>query len=182
MSKIVSSIAMVCAMATAMQATPAAAQSTVVVPVAPPPRVAAERGVLPNPALLSTGVGALTVSYVPSVVVAIISDHKADDNLFIPVVGPWLNLANRGCIGATVLGSSGPFEVSSGENCGTSGIESVALVVDGIVQGVGALEILGSFVVPQRHIVLAEPRAPSIAFAPSSLGGRGAGAVAAGRF
>jgi hypothetical protein len=161
------------------------AQSTVIVPVTPPPpRVAAERNVLPNAPLLSSGVGAFTVSYVPSVITAMVSDHKGDDNLYIPVVGPWIDLANRGCSGVTVLTEGGPLEVSSGRHCGTSGIEGFFLVASGIVQGVGALGIIGAFVVPQRAFVVAEPKpkTPSFAIAPTSFGGRGAGAVAVGNF
>jgi hypothetical protein len=183
MSKNVTLVVMACAALASGISKAAYAQSTVFVPVqSPPPRIAAERSVLPNPALLSSGVGALTVSYVPSVIVAMISDHKADDNLYIPVAGPWLSLANRGCSGPTVLTESGPLEISSGRNCGTSGIEGFFLVADGILQGVGALGIVGAFLVPERMAVVAEQRPPSFAIAPSSLGGRGAGAMAVGSF
>jgi len=67
--------------------------------------------------------------------VAIGSDHKGDDQLFIPVVGPWLDIGKRGCSGATVPTSDGPFEVASGEHCGSSDIETAALIADGTIHG-----------------------------------------------
>jgi hypothetical protein len=165
--------------------TSAHAQSTTV--VTPPVQVAtpvtAEKNVLPNPPMLVSGLTSLAIGYAPALGVAIGSDHKGDDQLFIPVVGPWLDIGKRGCSGATVPTSDGPFEVASGEHCGSSDIETAALIADGTIQGLGALQILASLIVPEKRVmVVGSSRKPSFAVAPTSFAGRGAGAVAAGRF
>src|SRR6266567_6194080 len=97
--------------------TSAYAQSTTVVttPVQVSTPVTAEEKVLPNPPMLVSGLTTLAIGYAPALGVAIGSDHKGDDQLFIPVVGPWLDIGNRGCSGVTVPTSSGPWEVSSGQ-------------------------------------------------------------------
>ena len=52
----------------------------------------------PNRELLHSGILALGVPYVASVVVAATSDRTEDKHLYIPVAGPWMDLANRsGC-------------------------------------------------------------------------------------
>jgi hypothetical protein len=52
----------------------------------------------PNRELLHGGILALGVPYVASVVVAATSDRPEDKHLYIPVAGPWMDLANRsGC-------------------------------------------------------------------------------------
>jgi hypothetical protein len=151
--------------------TPNATAEVVVAP-APPPHVTTEReSVRPNLPLMGTGLITLTVGYAPALVVAIESDHKGDDKLFIPVVGPWLDMGKRGC---------DPLEV----NCGSSGIETAALITDGVVQGLGALQIVAGLVTPQYRTVVhsASNGKPRVRIAPSSLGGRGYGLFAAGTF
>jgi hypothetical protein len=173
------------AMAMAVEPRSAYAQTTpVIVAPTPQPAVVAERRVLPNPTLLGAGIGTLILSYGPAVVVGAVSDHKGDDNLFIPVAGPWIDLANRDCTGPTIQTSDGPYDLGAQQTCGTSGIESAALITDGIVQGIGALQVVGSLFIPQRRIAVAGTSSPvqSVAVTPSSFGGRGAGIVAGGRF
>ena len=152
MSIRVSLAALACGAFVALRPVSAHAQSSTVVVPPPPAPVVAERSVVPNPTLLGSGVGTFVVGYAPSVVVGIVSDHKGDDNLFIPVVGPWLDLGKRDCSGATVLTSDGPFELASRSNCGTSDIERAALIASGVVQGAGVLQMLGSLFVPQRRV------------------------------
>jgi hypothetical protein len=83
----------------------------------------------PNRPLLTTGSVLLAGSYVPSVIGAAISDRSEDDNLYIPVAGPWMTLTR------------GDEE---------SGGEKALLVASGAVQGLGALMMLTSFVVPEH--------------------------------
>jgi hypothetical protein len=84
---------------------------------------------LPNRPLLATGSVLFVGSYVPSVIGAAISDRSEDDKLYIPVAGPWMTLTR-------------------GEE--ESGGEKALLVASGAVQGVGALMMLSSFVIPER--------------------------------
>lgn len=170
-------------------ATPAPGESVTVVNPAPTtePVGAEQHKAIPNRPLLATGVVTLAVGYGAAVAVGVFSDHKGDNKLFIPVVGPWLDLGQRGCSGATIPTSNGPYELSSQSNCGTSGIETAALIVDGAVQGLGALATVGSFFIPEtrfRGLAQTTPSSsgPRFAVAPTSFGGRGAGAVAVGHF
>jgi hypothetical protein len=174
--------ALACGVATATVGLAAKAQSAVSIPTAVP--IMEESRILPNPALLGGGLGTIVLGYTPAMIVGIVSDHKGDNKLFIPVVGPWLDLGQRGCSGTTVVGPNGPFDLSSQQNCGTSGIETAALIVTGVVQGVGAAEMVASFFIPQRRFapVHASKKTPTLTVGPSSFGGRGWGAVAGGQF
>jgi hypothetical protein len=93
------------------------------------------------------------VSYVPALVVAIKSERRGDDYLYYPVVGPWMNLANRG-------------------DCATcsqerENVNEGLLIADGVFQGVGALQIVGAFLMPERQTaqIEATSRAKTLAVA-----------------
>lgn len=87
------------------------------------------RKVLPNRPLLATGSTLLLGSYVPAVIGAAVSDRSGDDKMYIPVAGPWLTL------------KEGHSETAG---------QKTLLVVDGAVQGLGALMMLGSLMIPER--------------------------------
>jgi hypothetical protein len=72
----------------------------------------------PNGPLLEKGIFAFFASYVPSVIVAVVNDNSYDKRLYVPVVGPWLDLADRPGCGGT--GQS---------PCGTEAAYKVLLVV-----------------------------------------------------
>jgi hypothetical protein len=128
-------------------------------------------GTLPNRSLLRSGLFTLGASYVPALVVAIESDRPSDDHLYAPIVGPWLDLANRGddCDGG----------------CGNETVNKVLLVTDGVFQGIGALQILGSLIFPESHVVTVAKSdgTPALTFtvAPTSTA-HGSGLVAYGNF
>ncbi|HTQ03949.1 MAG TPA: hypothetical protein VMI54_08825 [Polyangiaceae bacterium] len=82
----------------------------------------------PDRGLLHSGIWTLGLSYVPALVVGIESSLPDDRFLFAPVAGPWIDFAKRDC-----------------PTCNHEQLNKVLLVTDGIVQGVGALEIVGSF-------------------------------------
>jgi hypothetical protein len=129
----------------------------------------------PNSALLSTGVGMFVISYGASAVAGAISDRDADKNLFIPVVGPWLDLGERGC---DVRG------------CGNrEDINKAMIVTSGIVQGAGVLLALSSLIIPESQSVserrttakVLKPAKPEVKFSPVGFAA-GAGFGAMGRF
>jgi hypothetical protein len=102
----------------------------------------------PNRAMLSSGAFALGVPYVSSVIVAAESDHPGDHNLYVPVAGPWMDLADRHCP------TAGP--------CNHEGLYKGLLIGDGILQGIGALEIVSAFLFPETVTTReATRRAPS---------------------
>jgi hypothetical protein len=82
----------------------------------------------PDRGLLHSGIWTLGLSYVPALVVGIESTLPEDRYLFAPVAGPWIDFAKRDC-----------------PTCNHEQLNKVLLVTDGIIQGVGALEIVGSF-------------------------------------
>jgi hypothetical protein len=92
--------------------------------------------------MLVSGTLLLGVPYVTSVMIARQSRHPGDSHLYVPILGPWLDLKNRGVC---------PPESPS---CDVETTNRVGLVIDGILQSLGALQIVGAFVFPERHIVV----------------------------
>ena len=70
------------------------------------------------------------------------SSARAVDNstLYVPVVGPWLNLARR------------DSECPNGRCMGDTP-NKVLLAVDGVFQGIGVLQVLGGFLFPTTRTV-----------------------------
>lgn len=134
----------------------------------------------PNVGLISSGLFTLGVPYATSIVVAAQSDRPEDQKLYVPVAGPWLNLANRSDCGT---GRNMP-------SCDNENTYKVLLVADGVLQGLGALEILGGLIFPEtRTVAVAGHRAPeasssspTIHFSPARVGQTGYGLSAAGTF
>jgi hypothetical protein len=95
---------------------------------------------MPNGALIGSGLVMFGASYIPSMIVAASSDHSGDMSLYVPVAGPWMNLAQRdsGCPGG---------------RCENDAANKVLLVADGVFQGLGALQILGGFLFPTTRTV-----------------------------
>jgi len=124
----------------------------------------------PNSALLGSGLFTFGVPYVASVIVASTSNNDADHNLYVPVVGPWMDFANRG--------SCGGFTQNS---CDSETANKVLLAADGVFQGIGALQIVGAFLMPEVHTayVATEPR---VVVGPSRVGRSGYGLAAGGTF
>jgi hypothetical protein len=125
----------------------------------------------PNRSMLTTGMFAFGVPYVASVVVASTSDRPSDKHLYVPVVGPWFDLANRG--------DCGNFGQPA---CDNETAYKVLLVADGIFQGIGALDIAGAFLFPETRIVRTSDDGPRFRVAPSRVGPSGYGVAALGTF
>ena len=84
---------------------------------------------LPNRPMLATGTTLLVASYLPSVIVGATQDWDGDHYLYYPVAGPWMYLARR-------------------DHDATG---KALLIVDGLMQDLGALEMLLSLVIPERR-------------------------------
>jgi hypothetical protein len=89
-----------------------------------------------NRPLFFTGLTLFGGAYAASTIVAATNDRPSDDKLYYPVVGPWMDLADRGC---STRGCA------SGE-----GINTALLVTSGVAQGIGALGIVTSLIVPEK--------------------------------
>jgi hypothetical protein len=119
----------------------------------------------PNWGVLGSGLAVFSGTYFASAVVAGTSAHAGDRDLYIPLVGPWIDMANRcpGCSGDT--GSK------------------VLLAFDGVFQGLGALGIVSSFFVPaRRSLGRRADLSPTFHFAPASYGRGAPGLAMVGTF
>jgi hypothetical protein len=90
----------------------------------------------PNRPMLITGLVVLGGTYGASAIVGAASDRKADDRLFIPVVGPWLDLKDRDC------------DVNA---CSHETLNKALLIGDGALQGLGAISLVLSLVIPESN-------------------------------
>lgn len=117
----------------------------------------------PNRPLLVAGLGTIAASYVPPVIVAATSDRPADKNLFIPVAGPWLDLAERGGCGPNP--------------CETEALYKTLLVTTGIAHLVGSGLVISSFIVPEQRMAVTKPLV-----LPTQMGRGGFGLSVSGTF
>ena len=156
--------------ATAQDAYPAPAQTTVSTTfqsteVRPTPP--------PNGVLLGSGLAFFAGAYAAAVVVGATNDNDADRKLFLPVVGPWLDLADRKC-----------FQHA----CSDEPLSRTGLILDGAVQGVGVGALVASFFTPAEKQVStittqqSSKASSPIWVIPSSMGGAGAGLRVGGLF
>ena len=134
----------------------------------------------PNRAILAGGLIAFAGSYAPSVVVAAANGNSFDNRLYIPIAGPWIDLGQRpGCAGSQF-------------NCSRESGFAGLLIVDGVVQALGALATGLAFVVPERRTRVLSASAdrarrsapPKLAVhvVPARLGRDGYGVAAFGGF
>lgn len=86
----------------------------------------------PNRFFLYTGGAALVGSYATTAVIAANEGSVKDHDLYLPVVGPWINLASR-------------------DSATTSTTDTVLILGSGLLQGVGAGMVVASFFVPEKY-------------------------------
>jgi len=119
----------------------------IIVAQPPPPATVVQRDTTseeyrPNRKFLIGGVLTLGLSYAPAAVVGSTSDHEGDRSLLVPVVGPWIDLGDRG-----------PCNGSGEPRCSDDTANRVLIAIDGVVQGVAVLQIVSAFIWPERHRV-----------------------------
>ena len=122
----------------------------------------------PNLPMIGTGALGLFLSYVPAVIVASRSNVSSDNDLYIPVIGPWIDIADRpGC---------GPGFIS----CRAETADQVLLVIDGIFQAWGVGAALAGIIVKDR--AAATKATATVRFAPAHVGATGYGLAAFASF
>jgi hypothetical protein len=125
----------------------------------------------PNRYMIGSGLVVFGLSYIPAVIVAAQSSQTEDHHLYVPVVGPWLDIANRPACGPGSVG------------CDTETTAKVLIAVDGVFQGVGALTTVLGFLTPEHHSVTTTASdKPTVTFTPAQIGPTGYGAAAIGSF
>jgi hypothetical protein len=122
----------------------------------------------PRWGMVSSGLFVFAGTYTASFVVASTSDHAGDKALYAPLVGPWLDMANRCPNGCTNdLGNK------------------VLLGFDGVFQSIGALSVLSGLLLPRRghgHVAANEKLSPTFQIVPASYGRGTPGLAAVGTF
>jgi hypothetical protein len=139
----------------------------------PPPPTTAETTEYegPNRALIGTGFFLFGASYIPVAVIAGTSAHQGDSHLYVPVAGPWLDMADRGpCNPRTAA-------------CDNEMSNKVGLAVSGVFQGLGVLCVMSGFIFPEeRTVTTMAAHKPSVHFRLARLGRGGYGISAFGEF
>jgi len=131
----------------------------------------------PNRALLHSGVWIFVLSYVPAVIVAAESNRHGDKNLYVPIAGPWMDLAARD-------------RCPSNGSCKSDTLNKVLIVVDGIFQGLAALDIVGALLFPETRTTTisssnpdaSRPALPLVRILPAQFAANGYGVAAVGTF
>jgi hypothetical protein len=87
----------------------------------------------PNKAVLITGASLLVGTYVTTAALAGANGSVADKDLYIPIVGPWINIGDR------------PSSTRS-----ESTRDTLLIAGSGVLQGIGVLMAVGSFFIPEK--------------------------------
>ncbi len=126
------------------------------------PPTGAERGPKPNSAMLITGSALFVGPYAASVIVGATSGNDADRNLFIPLVGPFIDIGQR--------------NACSGGCAGSERFIQATLVANAAAQIIGVGLVVASYFVPEKEKTVAETK--RVLVVPmGTLGGGGVAAV-----
>jgi hypothetical protein len=114
--------------------------------------------------MVASGVVTFGVFYGAAVVAASISDNPADDALYVPLIGPWIDLADRG--DCQLL-------------CEDETRDKILIALDGVMQTVGAAIVVYGILTPTRGHVYSSG---DVRIVPVSFGKRSAGLGITGWF
>lgn len=121
----------------------AAPAPQVVVQASPAPMIVEDSDDAPdawNVPMFTTGALVFGASYGTSVIIAAAnSDNHSDQRLYVPVVGPWLALSDRGSCNSAL------------QACDHETTVKVGLVIDGLFQAAGILGMLDGVLMPTHH-------------------------------
>jgi hypothetical protein len=94
----------------------------------------------PDGRTIGGGIVTFGISYGIAIGVAAGSGHEGDRHLFVPLIGPWLDLGDRGAC---------PLSRSCAAETGNRAL----IVVDGVFQAIGVLTVVSGFVFPKTRDV-----------------------------
>jgi hypothetical protein len=101
--------------------------STLGAPAPAPYQERTERRFRPNRPLMITSAAMFLGAYVPTIITAAANQSQTSNNLYIPIAGPWMEIAREP----------------------TSGANKALLSLSGIFQGLGTIGMISSFFVPE---------------------------------
>jgi hypothetical protein len=96
-----------------------------------------------NAPMFTSGALVFAASYGASAIVASQDSSRGNNRLFVPVLGPWLALGDRGSCDVTK------------SSCDHETTAKVLLVADGIFQAAGVIGMLDALLQPTTHRVVA---------------------------
>ncbi len=117
---------------------------------------------------IAMGVASVILSYAPSAFVAATSSLSSDKWLWVPLAGPWVDLATRpSCVPNEVIAAVSPVDP-----CLPETLAQVALVTSGVLQGLGTiLTIVG---MPSgAHVEWGDRRSATVRVSPAVGGTNG---------
>ena len=126
----------------------------------------------PNFVMLGLGLASFANAYAIAAIAGATSSYRPDRDLFVPILGPWLDLANRaGC------------SPQGAPSCHAERVNRASFVVDGVFQGVGVLAVAAAlaFRWPHPDTSATATAAPVLELAPVQYAG-GMGLAALGTF
>ncbi len=125
-----------------------------------------------NPGMFFTGAAVFAGAYGASVIVAANDDKRGNDRLYVPVVGPWLALNDRGSCDITL------------SKCDNETTAKVLLVADGVFQAAGIIGMLDGILQPSSHRVIARTAKvdTKVHVTPTTMGNDGQGVAVFGHF
>ena len=115
----------------------------------------------PNKAMLITGSALFVSTYVTTAALAGANGGLGDKDLYIPIVGPWINIAER---------TPGQYENNTRD--------TLLIAGSGVLQGVGAIMAVTSFFVPEK-VPAARIQAGSVKMEITPQAGAGVGGLGA---
>jgi hypothetical protein len=143
--------------------------TVVIAPAAPSSVVVTDTETRANSEMIATGLVIFGLSYGAVVIVAATSDRSDDQRLYVPVVGPWLDLANR---------DSCSIDQAS---CDGETRNKVLLVADGVFQAGGVLTLVYGLLTPHR-VQMTSTSDAGVRVLPTSFGRGAPGISVLGRF
>jgi len=114
-----------------------------------------------NAPMFTSGALVFAASYGASVIVASNDDGRGNNRLYVPVVGPWLALNDRGSCDVTK------------SSCDHETTAKVLLVADGIFQAAGVIGMIDGLLQPSTHRVITRTakREPKVHVTPTFANG-----------
>ncbi len=122
--------------------------------------------------LLAAGVLTFGLAYVPAVATAGESALAIDRQLYVPIAGPWIDLAGRPNCGARSL------------SCSAEAGNQALLIVDGFFQGLGLIQVLAGLgqLAHDAPATAQVDERPAVHVRPAQLAAGGYGLAAIGKF
>jgi len=113
-----------------------------------------------NAPVFATGAAVFALSYGASVITAATTDNsRGNDRLYVPVVGPWLALRDRG-----------PCDILR-SRCDHETTAKVLLIADGVFQAAGIIGMLDGLLQPStRRVLVTQKRDTKTRVRPTVIG------------